>query len=240
MKLILRCALALLAVFGSIIILNNKANLHAQSCCAIDTCTSSPPGCPTPLCSYGGGCNYYWECDSPIVIDVKGEGFHLTDQTNGVMFKFFGDAKHQVSWTDPKYGNAWLGLDRNGNGTIDDASELFGNNTPQPSSPQPNGFAALAVYDLPKNGGNGDGFITAVDNIYSHLLVWTDHNHNGISEPNELQSLAQAGVTSISIHYHLDHKQDQYGNLFRYKGRDTMNSVDYDDHIYDVYLVGTN
>jgi hypothetical protein len=81
----------------------------------------------------------------------------VTDPAHGVLFRFYGTQKQQVSWTDPQYGNAWLALDRNGNGTIDDASELFGNDTPQPQSKTPNGFAALAVYDLPENGGNGDG-----------------------------------------------------------------------------------
>ena len=79
------------------------------------------------------------------------------------------------------------------------------------------------MYDLPENGGNGDGFITAADAIYPHLLLWTDENHNGISEPNELQGLAKAGITSISLNYDQDHKKDQYGNVFRYKSQDTMN-----------------
>jgi hypothetical protein len=119
-------------------------------------------------------------------------------------------------------------------------SELFGNDTPQPQSKTPNGFAALAVYDLPENGGNGDGYITAADSIYAHLLLWTDTNHNGISEPNKLQSLADAGITSISLSYYKDSWKDQYGNAFHYRGHDRMKSVDYDHQIYDVFLVGTN
>jgi hypothetical protein len=239
MKLALRCALALMAVVASIIIFSNKSTLQAQ-CCQTNDCPFPPPNCPTPICEYNGGCDYSWACNSPILIDVKAEGFHLTDQANGVMFKFYGDSKQHVAWTDPNYGNGWLALDRNGNGVIDDATELFGNDTPQPASSDQNGFRALAVYDLPENGGNGDGYITAADAIYPHLLVWTDKNHNGISEPDELQTLAQVGVTSIDLNYKLSHFQDQFGNIFRYRGSIRMNAGPYDRRIYDVYLVGTN
>jgi hypothetical protein len=240
MKVIFRCILAFAAICSSAFLLSNTNNLQAQSCCSENYCPEPPPNCPTPVCDYLGGCSYAWECDSPIVLDVKGVGFHLTDQANGVMFKFYGGSKQQVAWTDPAYGNAWLALDRNNNGSIDDASELFGNLTPQPSSPNRNGFLALAVYDLPKNGGNGDGFITAADSIFPHLLVWTDKNQNGISEPDELQTVAQAGFTSIALNYNAGHYKDQYGNIFRYHSQVGMDRLLFDHQVYDVYLVGVN
>jgi hypothetical protein len=71
----------------------------------------------------------------------------------GVKFTFNGTLL-QTSWTNPSYSNAWLALDRNGNGKIDDASELFSEFTPQPPSANPNGYKALAVFDDPRNGGN--------------------------------------------------------------------------------------
>jgi hypothetical protein len=240
MKVILRCALALIAMFGAVVLVTGKNNLNAQQCCTNNYCSEPPPNCPSPECDHLGGCSYAWVCDSPVVVDVENKGFHLTDQAHGVFFRFFGDQKQHVAWTDPQYGNAWLALDRNGNGTIDDASELFGNDTPQPKSSSPNGFAALAVFDQPENGGNGDGFIGPADKIYSHLLLWTDRNQNGISEPDELQTLAEAGITTISLDYHRDELKDQYGNLFRYRSRDTVNTADYDNRIYDVFLIGTN
>jgi len=240
MKLVIRCVLAVAAVFACLVLSKGDRVAGAQQCCQNNTCQYPPPNCPTPVCNYIGGCNWSWGCYSPIIVDVKKQGFHLTDQAHGVSFQFYGDQKQRVSWTDPKYGNAWLALDRNGNGVVDNSSELFGNDTPQPPSATPNGFNALAIYDLPENGGNEDGQITSADSIYSHLLLWTDRNHNGISEPDELQTLAQAGITSISLKYHEDQQKDEYGNLFRYHGHDKMKSVDYDHQIYDVFLVGAS
>ncbi len=70
--------------------------------------------------------------ESPIVIDILGQGFHLTSVANGVKFTFKpGEPPRQTSWTAPGYSNGWLALDRNGNGVIDDATELFGDLTPQ-------------------------------------------------------------------------------------------------------------
>jgi hypothetical protein len=68
---------------------------------------------------------------SPIVIDTDGKGFDLTDEISGAVFDIY-DSGHpvQVSWTSAGSRNAWLVLDTNGNGKIDNASELFGNHTP--------------------------------------------------------------------------------------------------------------
>src|SRR4029077_13419234 len=106
----------------------------------------------------------------------------------------------------------------NHNGTIDSAQELFGYPTqPQIPGPNPNGWLALAVYDEPAYGGNGDGVIDAKDAIYPELLLWIDENHDGISQPNELHHLAELGVTRIPLAYTHKSYRDDNGNNFRFE-----------------------
>ena len=171
------------------------------------------------------------------VIDALGQGFHLTDVNHGVQFKFFTNKPPvQVSWTDAAFRNGWLALDRNGNGLIDDATELFGNLTSQPQNPNRNGYIALAVFDDPQNGGNGNGLIDPRDTVYDRLRVWIDANHNGVSEPGELHRLRELGVFSIDLRYRMSKYVDPNGNQFRYQARIRDQAGRRHDACYDVIL----
>lgn len=179
-------------------------------------------------------------CDSPIILDLNGNGFVLTDAAHGVVFDISGTGKPiQLAWTAAGADNAFLALP-GPDGLVHDGKQLFGNFTPQPKSDHPNGFAALAVYDLLANGGNGDGVIDARDKIFSSLRLWIDENHDGICQPEELHTLPSLGVNSISLSYKLSEKEDQYGNVFRYRGRvnpDDPDSSRVDRKAYDVFFV---
>ncbi|WP_188568481.1 calcium-binding protein, partial [Undibacterium terreum] len=132
----------------------------------------------------------------PLALDLDGDGIETVIDNHGAPILFDHDAdgvKTGTGWLSPDDG--WLALDRNGNGTIDSGRELFGVDTVLKNGQlATNGFAALADLD-----DNGDGKIDASDAAYSSLRIWRDLNQDGISQANELSSLAANNITSISL-----------------------------------------
>ncbi len=208
---------------------------------APDPCmVPDPPHCEpgwqydeATLCCLSGG--------SPIIIDVDGDGFHLTAPSDGVMFDLRGGGRSERwSWTAAGADDVWLSLDRNGNGLIDDGTELFGDATVQPKTPGGrNGFKALAVFDQTNEGGNNDETIDARDSVFASLRLWRDANHNGISENGELLTLQELGITAISLKYKESKWTDAYGNQFKYRAiiERSTRGKGRDKWAYDVFLV---
>src|SRR5215213_3801005 len=207
-----------------------------------------PPQCdlfPT-TCDDGGAWSFEWcVCIpnvSPIVVDVAGNGFALTKAADGVSFNLNNvGGSEKIAWTRADSDDAWLALDRSGNGTIDNGTELFGDVTPQPDTAadeKKNGFRALAVYDQPAHGGNGDGVIDSRDAVFASLRLWQDSNHNGLSEAAELHTLPSLNVASIDVQYKISKKTDEFGNEFRYRAkvRDSK-GFDLGRWAWDVFLV---
>jgi hypothetical protein len=86
-----------------------------------------------------------------LLIDTEADHFKLTTARRGVLFDVDADGlSEQVAWTAVDSDDPWLAMDRNGNGRIDDGSELFGDATPKAGNrydTTPNGFEALKYVD---------------------------------------------------------------------------------------------
>lgn len=129
---------------------------------------------------------------SPLVLDLDGNGIELTSVSGGEFVHFDHNANGFATasgWTAGVDG--FLALDLNEDDIINNGTELFGDQTGFE-----NGFLALAAYD-----SNGDGSITAEDQVWESLRVWVDVNQNGISEEGELHTLGALLITSISLTY---------------------------------------
>ena len=210
---------------------------QGQVSCQPRIATPTNTGCDTSDQSFTSNGRVVCE---PLIVDLTGDGFHLTDSDHGVVFDILANnTPFKIPWTADSR-NGFLVLDRNGNGLIDNGWELFGNLTPQNPSDSPNGFLSLAMYDTKAYGGNEDGVIDQRDRIFSELRVWVDANHDGVSQPGELHTLAEVGIFSISLDYKTSGKKDEFGNVFRFKskinhGQD--NDSDVGKKIYDVFFV---
>lgn len=136
----------------------------------------------------------------PLLLDLSGNGVHMTDITDGVLF----DTDHsgtlkRSGWADRQSG--MLVID-NGSGEILDVSQMFsefyrgkaGENGTAGERRFSDGFAALASED-----SNHDGVIDQQDDIWQQLRVWVDSNHDGKVDAGELKTLADTGISAIYV-----------------------------------------
>ena len=184
-------------------------------------------------------------CNSPIIVDVEKDGFELTDSQEGVWFDLHGDGRLKLwAWTKANDDDSFLAMDRNGNGLIDDGTELFGSvceQLPVASPEMANGFRGLAMFDQPERGGNADTVLDANDQEFSALRLWQDRNHNGLSEPEELMPLSNAGLQRLDLEYRESNRRDRHGNVYRYRSRAWVDAQPGGIvTLYDIFLTGGN
>ena len=130
----------------------------------------------------------------PLILDLDRDGIELLPVHKGVNFDIWSSGKlNAVAWTNGDDGI--LVLDRNGNGVIDNGSELFGNI----NGDHADGFSQLSELDTAAMGGNEDGVLTADDAAFSQLLIWQDANVDGVSEATELVGLDAYRVTRMLL-----------------------------------------
>ncbi|HEV7921347.1 MAG TPA: hypothetical protein VGR02_11220 [Thermoanaerobaculia bacterium] len=170
---------------------------------------------------------------SPIVINLGNGKYDLAGDDDPVRFDLDADGSlDRITWTARANRDmAFLALDRNQNGRIDDGAELFGDHTPVPSPGiAANGFDALAALDA-----NGDGLVDARDPSWPRLLLWVDANHDGTSAPPELTPLSSTNITSLEVRYRHTDRTDDDGNVFRYAAKLHRRGAG-DRTYYDVYF----
>jgi hypothetical protein len=184
--------------------------------------------CGSSDCTCYTGENY-----SPLVIDLGGHGVSLLAPNAGARFDIAGTGEPLlVSWPTDGRANAFLVLDRDGDGRIGSVNEMFGDRTVGPDGARAaNGFEALRKYDA-----NADGKIDARDSVYASLRVWRDDG-DAVTQPNELTSLALAGVTAISLGYERnDTRLDFFGNEARERSTAALGSGG-SAAVYDLWFV---
>lgn len=143
-------------------------------------------------------------CVDPLVINIGADSAQIKDQK--ILFDIDSDGNEdELSMLGE--GSGFLALDKNGDGKINDGSELFGTKSG-------NGFKDLAEYD-----DDGNGWIDEADEIFSKLKVWTfDEDGN-----SQLIDLKEAGVGAVylgsaSTQYHLTDEKNATQAVIRQTG----------------------
>ena len=130
----------------------------------------------------------------PLAFDLDGDGIETRGADGQVVFDHNNDGvKTGTGWLRPDDG--WLVLDRNSNGTIDNGGELFGVDTVKADGTKAtDGFDALSDLD-----SNNDNIFDSKDTRFADVRVWRDLNQDGVSQSNELSTLAANNIRSISL-----------------------------------------
>lgn len=210
--------------------------------------------------SQRGNCNPYdgtTTYGTPLVIAWHGLKFEdaFTDPEHGVQFNLAGDEggrKPWVAWTKSDVDVEFLVLPDEKTGEVTSFKfHMFGNLTPQiphvgeklggdyPNPYKSNGFEALARYDLPQYGGNGDGKIDAQDAVWNKLRLWDNYTHDGIydpeKKPGEVRRIGDAGIIAIDVtNYEASTVVDKSGNKQLWVGHLMMAGASLEAVIYDV------
>lgn len=151
---------------------------------------------------------------SPIIIAPHGGKYKLAGADDPVVFDLNSDGRpDRITWTARGSGLKFLAADLNGNGMIDNGSELFGDFAPNgDEASRMNGFDRLAQLD-----SDSSGAIDQNDPAWSLLLLWEDRNHDGVSQPEEIGRVIESGITRLGVDCRYTGRRDPNGNALAYK-----------------------
>ncbi|MBX2993920.1 MAG: EF-hand domain-containing protein [Bdellovibrionaceae bacterium] len=133
-----------------------------------------------------GFCGGYF---SPLMVFMDEKRPDFTGASDFPLYAF-----GKTAWPEAGSPGHFIAMDRDGNGKIDKADELFGDN-----QTYKNGFEALAALD-----SNKDGWITSKDKDFKKLVLWNDKNGNGKTDKGEVVKLSTV-VEKISLAYTKGH-----------------------------------
>jgi hypothetical protein len=116
----------------------------------------------------------------PLIVNYDGSAADLTD----TKFSFDLDNDGQeddISFVGP--GSGFLVFDRNGDGIVNDGSEMFGPQTGH-------GFSELSRYDA-----DGNGWVDKADPMYEKLRIWA----RDIEGNDQIFSLAEKNIGALFL-----------------------------------------
>ena len=160
---------------------------------------------------------------SPIVLDLDDNGIRTMSMDSGVAYDIAATGqKLRTGWISG--GDGFLVMDRNHDGLINDGTELFGTSTKLAKGGNArDGFVAMSEID-----GNADGLITNADAGFAELKVWIDANADGVSQADELHSLAALNITALDLDATASSASDNgnlIGLLSRYETADGKSHI---------------
>jgi len=137
---------------------------------------------------------------SLLVLDPGGTaGISVSGYRHAVDFDLDADGRPEtLGW--PWTAHALLWIDRDGDGRPTNGTEVLTAQTPLPDGGVAgSAFAALAAWDSPAHGGNGDGSLDAGDRVWAHLGLWGDQDRDGVATAAELFGPDDLCLRSLSL-----------------------------------------
>ena len=186
--------------------LSEAANQHnpSQALTLDSNCNPASPDDSHDICDDGGIQVNYWPSPISLVWNAQAD---LNASIRIVRFPL--DPAHPEGFYLWKASNDFplLVFDPSHTGKVTSASQLFGNYTF--GKQWKDGYDALASLDA-----NHDGKLSGEE--LASLALWFDANQNGVSEPGEVQTLAQAGVEEIYLKP--SRRDDRSGDIYAEPG----------------------